>query len=477
MKKFNMLAICTICTLTTASLLGFGGKGWNECEKRYQWDSGFHASIASISSTTLDANLNPHPTKYVGAVQVAFPPGADISRENAGSNAQGFDTRHRGKYVDEIAAIQLGIPDYEEFLAGLAAAYGEGSQGITSVSLSLVGKKITLAIWETGFNSYDGKQFNQTRANAKFTMDYIVTEEDIGIKNAHRYKIHCPFYVVTKPVIFSGLLPNSKILPCHRHQDVRVGDGQNVRPLKFFAESMTNFLDPVHPKPPISSTHPDHRHISRAGNFINQTGVCGEKPHPTAEYPIPYTQAPFSQYKTHYTTIRLKDSFGTDTTVEVSGEFWVGLLVDLDREDVKKTSKKGYFVPGHHTHYDYYGHNGHYLGPQKNVGGKVNGWDDIGYSVLGVSVVDISAPGPGGISYANMTTGGYIDPNGTVTVPVTPLANNQLAPNTFDINAVMGGFNPANYTAVAIGPSNVGNYLDEFYTIRAIPADSTNWLP
>lgn len=485
MRKVSAVTLLGMAVLAATSLSAFQGRGWNSEKERYQWDSGFHGTVSSIFSDTIDSDLVPFPTKvganpYYGVVpgqlpvvQLAYEPGPDLSDDNAPSTAQGFDTYHRGKSKDKIAAVRIGFMDINQYSRGLASVLGEGTQGITQALLSPIGKTVTIGIWQAGKNGYDGNQNNQRRDNALFTMDYRIKGEDVGVEDATEFTIKTPEYILDEPA-FTGIYP-SNTLRVTTASKVKTGDGSNTRPLKFYPSELydvTSILTYLqNPKPPISSTHPDHRHISRAGNFAFQYGVHGPKPFPKSDYEAPFTQAPFSQYKTKFTTLPLKNKHGKHTAVTVHGEFWVGILVDIDMANLEGAQAQGWFVPqtDNPSGRNYYDLSGNYLPPPDYDGS--NGWDDVGYNVVGTSCVDLSAPGPGGISYAGMVTSGYQDPWGTL--PRTPslLRNNNLFPGNFDAPEILGGFTPAVYS-VAIGQSNVGSYEDTFYSIQAVPEDS-----
>lgn len=336
------------------TLYALAGHGFNDADGIYQWDCGRHGSVAIQSTDKAD-----------GFPSLTFMNGL------ATSFAQKFDTHHNpdsyssGKR-DYIAAVQVGFCDITDSFFSFVKFLNINPR---QTFISSVGTIVKIAIWDGSVGNG-----NQSLANALYVQDYQIQAQDLGIKS--NFVQPCPPYDPKSPKSKKGKGqcrdPKSCPLNSKNSFSSKQGNGSNIRPLFFDPQGSGN-------------------HTRREPPFDIQDHFNGN---------------PFSEYGTLFTTIVL------DREVEVSNEFYVGVIVESP-EDPNSPN------------------------------------DDVNSVAIGINVVNLSAKQGNGIHYQDLG----LTNNKAIEAPnIHPVANGYIAiPHTF------------------LSPCSVNIHEDEFYSIRAIP--------
>lgn len=419
------------CMLSSQALFAINGHGFNELTGIYQWDSGRHSSVDGPSTNNAEGITR-----------------GTLIGNNAASYTNIFDTNHRGLDKDTIVAVQVGFVDIVDSFNSYQCRGGN----LSITSIPTAGRTVTIGIWPASVGAK-----NQKRNNAIYLQDYVIQPEDlfnplkapssadstsdIGITS--NYKSLCPSYYEGCFCFDSEIEPSlfckATGPECQDCNCVFEGNGSNIRPsvATIYSEctgatGVTGSCDTIHPyNSDINALLNREDHIRRPEAPAQNTGACalaggvgctGATDPFDIDGPVDLRRRnPFSEYQTIFTTINL------DQAVEVTGEFYVGILVNI---------------------------------PEWPLESPV---DDLSMSVIGTSVIDYAEPQPqpNGINISNILRSDNsccLENNQEIVSPLyNPIANGFLN----------GG--------EAFLPGQFAGLEDEVFSIRAIPQNTLWW--
>ena len=309
LKNTRFFGLATGCLLLVSSaLLALGGKGYENATRTYKWDTGALSSVINLAGNppriTVDDVPVPNPAANFPFLSALV--------------AQKFDTRHAHKRKDYIKSVQFAFADIILWSEGLYHSQSEPECAGFNIA-STIGLPVRIAIWEESPINSDGS-YNLPI----YSQNYEIKPRDTGNawgSNMRPLNFNCQAIPMTFedsdacdisfPVngpefcgscsTEEGMCLDGPCTSCYSCSD----------PYVLFAQGDDD-SEPNNPRCALP-------HTRRIDYRVDQDGTIIFPNNPNF---LPQGSG-FSQYPARFTSIRLHDN------VEVQGEFWVGVFVDV----------------------------------------------------------------------------------------------------------------------------------------------------